>query len=76
MTEPNVIAHLTKRGLFGSQTALAKAAGCTPHTICGKRNKRNPLTYEQMCRILANAPDMGVEVTPEDFFPELTGRAA
>lgn len=70
MTEPNVIKHLTRKELFGTQTKLAEAAGCKPHTICGKRDSDNPLTYQQMRRILATAPEYGVEVTPDDFFPE------
>lgn len=76
MVEPNVIEHLTRKELFGSQTRLARAAGCEPHTICGKRNSRNPLTYEQMRRILSRAPDLGVLVTPEDFFPGLKSSKA
>ena len=76
MIEPNVIEHLTRKELFGSQTRLAEAAGCKAHTICGKRNSRNPLTHEQMRRILAKAPELGVPVTPEDFFPELKSQKA
>lgn len=74
MVETNVIKHLTRDELFGSQTNLARAAGCTPQTICEKRNSENPLTHRQMRRILSVGPEMGVPVTPEDFFPELAGR--
>lgn len=70
MVEPNLIEHLTGKGLFGSQTNLARAAGCAAHTICGKRNSPNPLTYQQMRRILASAAELGVAITPDDFFPE------
>lgn len=64
-----VIEHLTSRERFGSQTRLAKAAGVRPHTICGKAKNTNPLTYEQMVRILRIAPTMGVKMDPWDFFP-------
>lgn len=76
MIEPKVIAYLTRDDMFGSQTKLARAAGCEPHTICGKRNSANPLTYQQMRRILEKGPEMGVFVTPEDFFPEFTAGLA
>lgn len=61
---------------FGTQTAIARAAGVKPHTICGKQGNANPLTYEQMRRILAAAPEMGVELSPADFFPDLCGQDA
>lgn len=64
-----VITHLTAKERFGSQTRLAAAAGVKPHTICGKRDSENPLTYKQMRNILRTAPEMGVEVRPDDFFP-------
>ena len=67
-----VIRHLTARDRFGTQTRLAEAAGVKPHTISGKAAGPNPLTYAQMQRVLRAAPDMGVEVTPDDFFPEET----
>jgi hypothetical protein len=65
-----VIQHLTSKDRFGSQTRLAEAAGVKPHTISGKATGRNPLTYMQMQRVLAVGPEMGVEVAPDDFFPE------
>lgn len=74
MAETNVIEHLTTKDRFGSQTNLARALGIAPHTICGKRNSRNPLTYEQMRRILEVAPAMGLSVTAQDFFPQLTAK--
>lgn len=67
MTDINVIDHLRKR--FGTQTRLAEAAGVKQNTI-SDRKAANSLTHEQMRRILSAAPDMGVEVRPEDFFPE------
>jgi len=66
-----VIKHLKSR--FGTQTRLAEAAGVKPHTISGKKDSANPLTHEQMRRILEKAPEMGVQVTPADFFPDITG---
>lgn len=71
MTDTTVIDHLKSR--FGTQTRLAEAAGVKPHTISGKKDSANPLTHEQMRRILERAPDMGVVVTPDDFFPERAG---
>lgn len=71
----NVIDHLTAPERFRTQTRLAEAAGVRPHTICEKR-KTNALTHEQMRRILRKAPEMGVELTPADFFPEIDGQAA
>lgn len=77
----NVIDHLTAPDRFKTQTRLAEAAGVRPHTICEKR-KTNSLTHDQMRRILRVAPDMGVAITPADFFPDLPansneqGRAA
>lgn len=52
---------------LGTQTAIAAAAGVRPHTICGKQASPNPLTYEQMERIMTADP----RVTPGDFFPHL-----
>ncbi len=69
MSDIGVIAHLTQPELFGSQTKLAKAAGVRPHTISGKRDSENPLTYSQMRRILEEGPTLGVTVDPWDFFP-------
>lgn len=69
MTDKPVIAHLRSR--FGTQTRLAEAAGVRPHTISGKRDSVNPLTYDQMRRILLTAPGMGVAVQPSDFFPDV-----
>lgn len=66
------IAHLTAKDRFRTQTRLAAAAGVKPHTICGKKTSDNPLTFEQMERILRAAPDMGVPISPDDFFPHLT----
>lgn len=63
-----VIDHL--KGRFGTQTRLAEAAGVRPHTISEKRGSPNPLTHQQMRRILRSAPAMGVEVDAWDFFPE------
>lgn len=71
MSDTNVVEHL--KGLFGTQVNLAKAAGVKQNTISDRR-ARNSLTHEQMRRILRNGPDMGVSVSPEDFFPELGGR--
>lgn len=72
-----VIEHLTQRSHFGSQTRLAEAAGVKPHTISGKAASPNPLTYAQMRRVLEVGPQMGVIVTPGDFFPDLgQGEAA
>lgn len=67
MSDTNVILHLRKR--FGTQTRLAQAAGVKQNTISDRR-KANSLTHDQMRRILKSAPEMGVEVTPDDFFPE------
>lgn len=64
----NVIDYLAKR--FGTQTRLAQAAGCTQSTMSEKR-KTNSLTHDQMRRLLKVGPEMGVEIKPEDFFPEL-----
>ena len=68
MTDTNVIDHLTRR--FGNQTRLAEAAGISQPTI-SERKKSNSLSHAQMRRILQVAPEMGVEVAPEDFFPEM-----
>lgn len=65
-----VIVHLTSPERFGTQTRLAEAAGVKPHTISGKADTDNPLTYAQMRRVLQAGPTMGVPVTPSDFFPE------
>jgi transcriptional regulator with XRE-family HTH domain len=65
-----VIRHLTAAERFGTQTRLAEAAGVRPHTISGKATGKNPLTYVQMQRVLRVGPEMGVDVAPEDFFPE------
>lgn len=64
-----VIAHLKVR--FKTQTRLAQAAEVRPHTISGKRSSENPLTYTQLCRIVQNGPDMGVEITLADLFPQV-----
>lgn len=66
-----VIRHLTARERFGTQTRLAEAAGVKPHTISGKAAGPNPLTYSQMRRVLEAGPEMGVDVKPEDFFPDV-----
>lgn len=71
MIETNIISHLTREELFGSQTGLARALGCTAHTICEKLSKRRPLTYEQMCRVLVVARERGFPITPDDFFRDL-----
>lgn len=70
----NVIEHLTAASRFRTQTRLAKAAGVQPHTITEKKHN-NSLTHAQMRRILQAAPDMGVEITPADFFPEFVSDA-
>lgn len=70
MSDINVIDHLTAREKFGNQTRLAEAAGVKQNTISDKR-RSNSLTHEQMRRILRKGPEMGVPVTPEDFFPEI-----
>jgi transcriptional regulator with XRE-family HTH domain len=64
----NVVDRLTER--FGTQARLAEAAGCTQSTI-SERRKRRSLTHRQMRRILEKAPDMGVPVTPDDFFTDI-----
>lgn len=69
MPDINVIDHLVRR--FGNQTRLAAAAGISQPTI-SERKKSNTLSHEQMRRIMSVGPSMGVEVTPNDFFPELT----
>lgn len=69
----NVIDHLTAR--FGNQTRLAEAAGVSQPTISERRGS-NRLSHDQMRRILANAPRMGVAVGPDDFFPELASNDA
>lgn len=53
---------------FGTQTRLAEAAGCAQNTISDRRAARS-FTHRQMANILANAPGMGVTVSPADFFP-------
>ncbi len=68
----NVIDHLTAPERFGTQTRLAQAAGVRPHTISEKRHT-NCLTHAQMRRILIVAPNMGVSIGPEDFFPGVIG---
>lgn len=68
----NVVSHL--KSIFGTQDRLAEAAGVKQNTI-SDRKKVNSLTHEQMRRILRTAPDMGVEVKPDDFFPELIAGA-
>lgn len=65
---PNVIDHLTSR--FGTQLRLAAAAGCAQSTMSEKR-KYNALTHDQMRRLLRTGPEMGVSITPADFFPEM-----
>lgn len=72
MSDTNVIAHLAAPERFRTQTRLAEAAGVKPHTI-SERKETNSLSHEQMRRILREAPKMGVQVTPEDFFPEFVG---
>lgn len=67
MSDINVIDHLA--GRFGTQTRLAEAAGVKQNTM-SDRKAANSLTHQQMRRILRVAPEMGVEVTPDDFFPE------
>lgn len=67
MTDTNVIDHLTAK--FGTQIKLAKAAGVAQNTISDKK-AANRLSHEQMRSILRKAPEMGVVVTPDDFFPE------
>jgi len=71
MNEPNVIARLIS--LFGSQTKLANAAGCAQSTMSEKQ-KTNSLTHAQMRRILSVGRELGVPVTPNDFFPEFEAR--
>lgn len=73
MSDINVIDHLKKR--FGTQTRLAEAAGVKQNTMSDRR-AANSLTHEQMRRILKVAPEMGVEVQPADFFPEIHPEAA
>lgn len=73
-SDVNVIEHLAHASRFGTQTRLARAAGVQPHTITGKKSNNN-LTHAQMRRILQAAPEMGVEITPADFFPEFSAAA-
>lgn len=74
MSDTNVVSHLKSK--FGTQMRLAQAAGVAQNTI-SDRKAVNSLTHDQMRRILKAAPEMGVVVTPEDFFPErFTGDAA
>lgn len=68
MSDINVIDHLTRR--FGNQTKLAEAAGISQPTV-SERKKTNSLSHSQMRRILAVAPEMGVDIEPSDFFPEI-----
>ena len=75
MADINVIDHLTAPERFKTQIRLAEAAGVKQNTISDRRAS-NSLTHEQMRRILRNAPEMGVEVRPEDFFPDLTASAS
>jgi hypothetical protein len=67
MPDINVIDHLARR--FGNQTRLAEAAGVSQPTIAG-RKKSNSLSHDQMRRILRVGPAMGVNIKPDDFFPE------
>jgi len=71
---PNVIAHLTAPQRFRTKTRLAEAAGVKQNTMCD-RAKANALSHEQMRRILRNAPAMGVQISPADFFPEFNDDA-
>jgi hypothetical protein len=64
----NVVDHLLT--VFGNQVRLAEAAGCGQPAI-SERRKTNSLSHHQMRTILRKAPEMGVEVKPDDFFPEL-----
>ncbi|RAK52106.1 hypothetical protein [Phenylobacterium deserti] len=73
MSDTNVVLHLKAR--FGTQTRVAEAAGIRPHTL-SERKERNTLTHEQMRRILRAAPEMGVEISPADFFPEFAQEPA
>lgn len=66
-----LIDHLTGRSLFKNQSELARAAGVKPHTISGKKDSENVLTLSQMRRVLVVGREMGVPVTPADFFPDL-----
>lgn len=68
-SDVNVIEHLAAASRFRTQTRLAQAAGVQPHTISEKK-ERNSLTHAQMRRILIAAPEMGVDISPADFFPE------
>lgn len=70
----NVIDHLTAPERFGTQTRLAEAAGVRPHTISEKRHT-NSLTHAQMRRILTVAPQMGISISPDDFFPGVLSQA-
>ena len=66
--EIKVVDHLAQR--FGTQLRLAAAAGCAQSTMSEKRQS-NSLTHDQMRRLLRVAPEYGVTLTPEDFFPEM-----
>jgi hypothetical protein len=68
MSDINVVDHLLTK--FGNQHRLAEAAGCAQNTI-SDRKRVNSLRHDQMRNILRKAPEMGVAVAPEDFFPEL-----
>jgi hypothetical protein len=75
MSEPDLITRLSGEKFFGSQTKLAEVVGVRPHTICEKKDSKNPLTYTQMVLILEKGPELGVNITPDDFFPGVNFKA-
>lgn len=66
----NVIEHLTAKERFGNQTRLGQAIGVGQSTVAG-RKKVNSLSHDQMRTLLKVAPDFGVTLSPQDFFPEI-----
>lgn len=66
-----LIDHLTSRSLFKNQSELAEAAGIKPHTLSGKKGGDNVFTLSQMRRLLVVGQELGVPITPNDFFPDL-----
>lgn len=68
--KPNVIEYLTAPERFGNQTRLGQAIGLGQSSVAG-RKKANSLSHDQMRTLLKVAPELGVPLSPFDFFPEL-----
>ena len=63
----NVVDLLVEK--FGSQDAVAKAAGCSQSAVSDwKRDNRVP--SRRIAILLKNAAADGVELGPRDFFPD------